>query len=272
MTSVAITGASGFIGQHLIAEARRRGEKVIALSRSGINMSSPDLSLPWTLDQIPPIMGLSIDCAIHLAHDFQGEAGAQRTIDGTLKAIQTFREAGARRQVFYSSISSGTHAVSLYGRTKFAIEQRLRDQPDITILRPGLVLGNGGIYGRIRQWIELFPIVPLPDGGYGDMPVIQVERLCRKTFVCLGDPDAPRDKDLYEPELKSLRTLIIGEAALMGRKLWIVPIPSRLLLIVLATLERLHFPLPVTADNLKGFLANQTVADRLKGRKYHDVA
>jgi nucleoside-diphosphate-sugar epimerase len=267
---VAITGASGFIGGHLLAEADRRGLRVTAFARHQPRQLGAHAFRPWSLDQAPPVQGLALDYAVHLAHDFDAETGAQRTIAGTLRAVDAFRAAGATRQVFFSSISSGEHAISLYGRTKLAIEKLLADQSDITIIRPGLVLGDGGIYGRIRQWVRRFPVVPLPDGGHGDMPVIRIEELCRQTLTILASPDAPRDLDLYEPTLKTLRTLVREEAGLSGRRLLIVPIPSRLLLVVLGILEKLRFPLPVTSDNLNGFLANQS-RPGLKERRHIDV-
>jgi uncharacterized protein YbjT (DUF2867 family) len=197
-----------------------------------------------------------VNCAIHLAHDFKGIDGARLTLKETLANISRLRAAGIKRQIFFSSYSAGEYATSIYGRTKLAIEIGLAAADDIVIIRPGLVLGDGGIYGRILKWVKL-PLIPLPDGGYGRVPVIEVVHLCRAT-VRIAEATAPaREYNLFERQPLTLRQLVLDAAAEAGRKPWIVPVPASLMAFGLRIAAAMRFQLPVDADNLAGFMANQ---------------
>lgn len=252
-----IIGATGFIGRNLVSVAAAQNTEVIALSRSGVRPEGAAHAFSWSFGQpVPEGAYQGVSCAVHLAHDFDGEEGALRTIESTVAIASQLQAAGIPRQLFFSSYSAGEHASSLYGRTKFALEQALVEQA--VIVRPGLVLGEGGIYGRIRKWARVLPFVPLPDGGQGRVPVIGVKALCELTLKLALDTAPAAEANLFEHELRSLRELVLEAAAEVGRKPWIVPIPAVLLTGILALAARFHIPLPVNADNLAGFMANQS--------------
>ena len=197
------------------------------------------------------------DCVLHLAHDFDGEAGARLTRESTLACIKEIRAAGVPRQIFFSSYSAGHHSKSLYGQTKFAIEQGVADWNDVIIVRPGLVLGSGGIYGRIHSWARRLPVIPLPGGGRGRVPVISVARLCRETLAIAQLTKPSAEWNLFEPRPLSLRELVLDAAAQAGRRPRILPVPSSVVIAGLRIASAFRLRLPVNADNLAGFLANQ---------------
>lgn len=254
-----IIGATGFIGTHLVRAAAAQKMEVVTLSRSGVLSEGAAQAFAWSFGQpVPESACQGVSCAIYLAHDFDGEAGARLTIESTLTIASQLQAAGILRQMFFSSYSAGEHASSLYGQTKFALEQALVAQAGLIIVRPGLVLGEGGIYGRIRKWAQILPLVPLPDGGSGKVPVIEIERLCEITLKLALEAVPPAEVNIFEHELKSLRELVLEAAAEVGRRPWIVPIPAVLLIGILTLAARLRIPLPVNADNLAGFIANQS--------------
>lgn len=255
---ILILGAGGFIGSRLVTVAESRGIAVVALARGRVPAGVNVVGLPWSLGKsVPEAACQRVDCAIHLAHDFSGEEGARLTLLSTIAAAAQLRDAGIRRQIFFSSYSAGEHATSLYGRTKLAIENGLSTVGGMVIVRPGLVLGDGGIYGRIRKWARLAPVIPLPDGGRGKVPVIDINRLCEETLRIAGGTSTEREENLFEGEHRSLRQLVLAAAEEAGRSPWIVPVPSIFVLQVLRAAGFLHIPLPVNADNLAGFLGNQ---------------
>jgi len=258
--NVVVSGSSGFIGSRLVAELAGRGHKVLALSRSmGVASPSDQIQiLNWSLDQIPPELApLAVDCVIHLAHDFNGEDGARVSVRGTLNLIEACRIAGATRQIFLSSLSAHEAATSRYGCTKYQIEQQVRTMEDVVIIRPGLVLGNGGLYGRIKAWIKKIPLVPLPDGGHGSIYVIELQELIQKILLIVQTKETERFYNLFEHEAKTLREIVLKEASASRRMIFIINIPTRFLLRALSALEFFKIPLPVTSDNLQGFISNQ---------------
>lgn len=257
---ILITGASGFIGSHLVRHVASQGHEAIGLSRSG-QVAGAAMCFRWAFGEpLPEALPEDIHCAVHLAHDFNGSEAAERTIAATLATIGELRARGVTRQLFYSSYSAGEHAISVYGRTKHAIECAVRNADDVSVIRPGLVLGDGGIYGRIRKFAQTFPVIPLPDGGRDAVPVIDIETLCRETLSHATASRCPREINLFETELRSLRQLAEAAACESGRHPRIVPIPTALVMAGLKMAELLHLPLPVNSDNLKGLVANRNAA------------
>lgn len=254
---ILISGANGFIGKRLILASIASGYEVVALTRSG-NIDQSDVTcVAWELGMPIPEEALKeVSYAIHLAHDFNGAVGASKTVEGTLQIVAQLRAAGAIKQLFYSSYSAGEHAASLYGNTKYQIEQMLLHRQDVTIVRPGLVLGDSGIYGRIQKLVNLFPIIPLPDGGYGEVPIIGVDRLVELTLGLLKS-SYMAEVNIFDPQFSSLRKLVLELSKKIGRKRIILNIPSRLIMFILKLLELLPVRLPVGSDNLQGFISNQ---------------
>jgi hypothetical protein len=101
------------------------------------------------------------------------------------------------------------------------------------------------------------PIIPLPGGGYGQVPVIAVEHLCRITLDIAEACATVRECNLFERETRSLRQLVLDAASESGNKPWILPLPGSLIVRSLRIATALRLPLPVNADNLEGFIANQ---------------
>jgi uncharacterized protein (TIGR01777 family) len=96
---VVVTGATGLIGTRLVAELRRRGDEVIALSRSP-ERAQQQLGVEaraWRPEDEPaPAAALSgADAVVHLA----GENIAQRWSDDAKRRILASREAGTRNLV-----------------------------------------------------------------------------------------------------------------------------------------------------------------------------
>lgn len=256
---ILIIGSTGFIGTHLVRAAVARQIEVVTLSRKGDCPRGAMLGYQWALGQrVPQAACDGVDCAIHLAHDFEGALGALRTLGATVAITKQLHAAGVPRQLFFSSYSSGEHASSVYGRTKYAIEEAIGRMPEVVIVRPGLVLGEGGLYGRIRKWARILPVIPLPDGGKGCVPVIQIEMLCDVSLQLAMSPSAPSEANLFEVQLRSLRQLVLDAAAERQRRPWILSIPTRWLTGMLLAAARLRIRLPVNADNLAGFMSNQS--------------
>jgi NADH dehydrogenase len=213
----------------------------------------------WSFDSELDIRDLDrIDCAIHLAHDFNGVDGARKTYEGTLRNIRLLLNADVKRQIFFSSYSAGAHATSLYGRTKYEIEKKILLLKGVSVVRPGLVIGDGGIYGRIKKWAAILPIIPLPNGGIGEVPVIGIDRLCRETLLIALNAGDVSEHNIFERQLKSLRQIVVEAAAEKNRRPRILAIPAVIVSFCLRLAATLRVPLPITMDNVEGFLANQS--------------
>ena len=254
---ILITGATGFIGRRLVSSFAEQGHCVTAMSRSGDGPRESGIVASWRLGEpLPTLARRSYIAAIHLAHDFDGNAAAHETIIGTLRIVEELKSLGVMRQIFLSSLSAGDHANSIYGKSKRNLENILKTH-SVTIVRPGLVLGDGGIFGRMRRFILKTSFAPLPDGGKDFIPSIAIDKLCHLLIAISLKEHIRNDYNFFELHTQTLRELLTSDPDLFAKRFFVLPIPSSFLLFGLKVAECLGLSLPVTSDNLIGFLANQ---------------
>jgi nucleoside-diphosphate-sugar epimerase len=198
----------------------------------------------------------AFDIVIHLAFDLR-QGRSDINYEGTMRIAEAAYYGGVSRQLFVSSYSARPNAISEYGQVKFRLERYFIDT-GYEIVRPGLVLGNGGIVARIISALKASPIIPLPSGGKGEVPFISIGVLCEAMRKILEHP-GNREHNLFSQHFTSLKLLIQTLQAVVSKNRYVllVPIPDILILKGLQLAEVLRLPIPVKADNLKGFIRNQ---------------
>ena len=249
--NVFITGLNGFIAHHLATWLAERGCVVTGTSRSG---SEQFHAIAWQLgDPVDSTTLAGVDVVIHAAHDFK--PGAMNTnIKGTVAMERAAAAAGVQRQILVSSLSARPDAVSEYGRTKLAEEEHFICNSH-TIVRPGTVLGRGGLFGKMAGMLKRFPVLPLLDGGRARMTVIGVHDLCRALEAILQIFN-PKQYNLYYEDMPTLGEVLRQLQIVLNRKVIFVPVPAAFLLLPLSVLRYFHIRAPIDVDNLKGYLTN----------------
>ena len=223
---VLITGASGFIGSHLVPYLLARDYQVIGVSRKPQTRSHPDLS--W-IQQFEDLQNQSIDYVINLAGESiaQGrwsEQRKQKLIQSRVQTTQKLYRYLQAQQIFPKCILSGS-AVGYYGID--ATEQwqqvctessqgqsifmsqlcqqweqaALADSTQNTkIMRLGVVFGRGG--GILPQM--LFPIKWNLVGkiGHGRQPVVwvHIQDVLRAMEFILTQDTAQKIFNVVAPE------------------------------------------------------------------------
>jgi len=175
---LALTGATGFIGQHLLRELPKRGYRLRVLLRHPtpvpIQCASAvigDLARPRNMSAALE----GVDAVVHSAGFTHGMSGIPEddyrllNAEATVNLARAARQAGARRFVFLSSIRAQCGATSEtilteaddpkptdpYGRSKLAAERGLSERDvDWVSLRAALVYGPGA-KGNIAQLMRL---------------------------------------------------------------------------------------------------------------------
>nr|WP_086491755.1 NAD(P)H-binding protein [Novosphingobium panipatense] len=201
--TIALTGATGFVGQSLLDEAVSAGYEVRALAR---REQEPREHVTWVRGELRDTASLSeltrgAEAILHVAGvvnapDAAGfEAG---NVTGTLNLIETAVAKGIRRFVFVSSLSAREPQLSDYGASKAKAEKLLRASPlDWTIVRPPAIYGP-----RDKEMFELFRaarwgLVPVPKGGAASL--IHVEDLARLLVALVPGGEDVTGK-LFEPD------------------------------------------------------------------------
>lgn len=201
MTSLAITGATGFIGRRLLTHLQGRNVRVrlharrpSALATAADNDSrvviGGDLRDPATWREL--VQG--VDVVVHLAGAVRGRNPRDFAVNSTAVAALRNVAAGQPRLriVLISSLAAREPALSPYAESKHAGEQQLLADRrlDWIILRPPAIYGPGDQ--------ELAPLLNLWSRGIGVCPgdanarvsLLHVDDLCTAILATLRSPGA----------------------------------------------------------------------------------
>jgi nucleoside-diphosphate-sugar epimerase len=251
MSRVAITGATGYVGSAIARCFLAHGWQVLDLGRKTGNFNLGAGSHCRLVR--------SIDALVHCAWDFSLKSWPEIervNIRGSVGLIEAARQAGVTKGVFISSLSCFEGCRSLYGKGKLQVEREAA-RLGFAVVRPGLVYGErpGGMMGRLEKAVKASPIVPLiGDGSHPQYPVHE-EDLAELVFALCQVEKAPADPiAAASGEAIPFRELLSRIAARHGRKPVFLPVPWRLILAGLNTMEAVGLNPPFRSDSLTGFV------------------
>ncbi|WP_018263052.1 NAD-dependent epimerase/dehydratase family protein [Methylobacterium sp. WSM2598] len=281
---IALTGATGFIGRHLLRDLTGRGYRVRVLLRRPVALPPGasgavvgDLARPQNM--AAALAG--VDAVVHsagLAHAMSGAPEDDyRTFntEATRGLAQAAAKARVRRFVFLSSIRAqcgpsapGTLTeadapapTDAYGRSKLAAEEALAAvEIDFAALRPVLVYGPG-VKGNMAALLALAARpVPLPLGGLrGRRSLVSVETLADAVEAVLRAPGfLRRPLIVAEPDPLTVPEMLAALRAGFGRPPGLMPVPAPLVAAALRLAgrgelgERLAGSLVARAEALAG--------------------
>lgn len=248
MTTLAITGATGFVGSAVLDAALAGGHTVRALarrdqhSRTGVEWVRGDLADTAAL----AVLVAGADAVIHVAGLTNTPDPAQFTaanVTGTGNVIAAMKGAGVRRLVFVSSLAARQPSLSAYGASKAEAEGTVEASGlDWTTVRPPAVYGPRDI-----DMLDLFcaakwGVVPLPPGGATS--IIHADDLAGLLVTLAASNAGPTRKQVYEPDDGreggwSHRELAQAIGRAVGKRSVIAPHLPRAVLEAAATADRL---------------------------------
>ncbi|WP_210496217.1 NAD-dependent epimerase/dehydratase family protein [Microvirga antarctica] len=252
---IALTGATGFIGRHLVAELPKRGYRVRVLLRRPSEV--PPGATGAVIGDIASPQNMAaalrdVDMVIHsagLAHAMSGRPEDDyRTINtqGTLTLARAAERAHVKRFVFLSSIraqsgpvssavlseADAPHPTDAYGRSKLEAEQGLDTLAmDWAALRPVLVYGPG-VKGNMAALLALARTGwPLPLGGLtAKRSLLSLDNLTAALDAVLtAEGPLRRPFIVADPEPVTVGEIVAALRAGMGRGPGLLPVPAGLL-------------------------------------------
>jgi NADH dehydrogenase len=154
---ILVTGASGFVGRHVVRDLSAGGVRVRALVRSArgaAELEGAECELVRG-DVTDPASLLAAARGVRtIVHLVAIVAGAPATFErvmaaGTGNLVEAARESGVRRIVLMSALGTGPGATVPYFRAKWAAEQAVASSGvDHAVLRPSFVFGTDGARSR----------------------------------------------------------------------------------------------------------------------------
>jgi nucleoside-diphosphate-sugar epimerase len=303
MAVIAVTGASGFVGQRVLSDLARRGHFAIGVVRGGgAGLTRAVGEIGPTTDWARALDGVEIvvHCAAR-AHVIQEQAEDPISlyrcvnVDGTRRLAEQAARLGVARLVYLSSVKAAGERSSLgrplavsdvpvpedaYGVSKREAELALREVETTTgletvIVRPPLVYGPG-VKGNFRRLMgAIAGGWPLPVGALDNRrSIVSLANLTDFIAICVESPIAAgRTFFVADGEDLSTASLARRLGAALDRPARLLPVSGAVLSTLgrltgkAAEIERLVGTLQVDlADNyeLLGWSPPQTVDQGLR--------
>lgn len=258
MTTLAVTGAAGFIGRHLLDRARRDHDRLVGLDLAPppaalvdqVRWVTADLADPAALDAAFAGCDVVVHAAAIVAEDGDRDRFITVNVDGSRRVAEAAARCGVGRLVHVSSIvvygdrrppgeltpesAPLTPTGAPYTDTKIAAEHAVlavasEHRLAVTIVRPGDVIGPGSV-----PWVERpcellrrgrFVLV---DGGRWPMSPVHVDDVVDGILLAAVLPQAAgRAYNLAGPPVPARRFFAV-HAGHVGTRLRSVPRPVAL--------------------------------------------
>lgn len=260
MKTVAVTGAGGFVGSAVVAACLRRGWRIVALTRSAPRAEMGGVT--WRRyrleDPVPASLLHDADALVHAAYVDARDGAAGINVDAGRRLADAAEAANLQRRVFVSSLAAGARATSGYAQQKVALERVFSSAAD-AVVRPGLVLGNGGLFARMRDHLRRSSFVPLIGTGRQPLQTVYVDDVAEAIARVL-DRNLPGTFTIAQPQAVTYERFYRDLAAALGVDVRFLRIPFWAAYGAASAAELLRVRLPVGRDNLLG-LAAMTVQD-----------
>src|SRR5579863_6634303 len=211
---ILITGATGYIGRHLVTRLVAEGERPRCLvrdtKRAATILPADKVELVQG-DTITPVSLAAaiqeVDTVVHAAFitaDHKQSAGnhyEETNVQGTRNVIQAAKDAGVQRIIEISGLGTRPDKPGTYMEGRYQAEKMLKESGlDWTIIQPSVLFGKDAPFIKgLADLIRTSPVVPLIGGGKMQFQPIYV-----------GDVVTVVLKVLQEPERTNHKTYTIG--------------------------------------------------------------
>src|SRR5262245_54473863 len=260
---VLVTGASGFIGQALIARLAARGHEVRALARHAEGLAARPHVEPFKGDLLDSDSldraAQGMDAIVHLAcaTGVANERQVRRVnVDGTRALLDAAQKHNVRRFVFVSTISATRERMGPYGRTKKEGEAMVEHAGlDWVTVRPSLVYGAApiGLFATLAAYLRSLPVVPVIGSGELELDPIHVDDVCEVLVQCVTRSDVVgKTYDLLGPDRVTFNEFLQRLSRELGIRKPTVHIPGGIALLMASMLGLVSRRPPVSVDNVLG--------------------
>ena len=250
----AITGGNGYVGGCVKNYFAARGWEIFELVR---RPKPGSRAFQFQLgDDLSPDLLSGVGAFVHCAYDFTPltwEGLVAVNVEGSRKILQAARAANVPKIIYVSSISAFDDCRSLYGKAKLEIE-KIALANGALVVRPGLVYGGaaGGMFGSVADKIRKSAIVPMIGSGNQIQYLVHNEDLCAyiEKFAS-GSVGMPgRILTAANEQPWKFKQLILEIARAEGKKPMLIPLPWRILWLVIKCAEVVGIKLGFRSDSL----------------------
>lgn len=261
--TVAVIGATGFVGSHVVPHLASAGHRVIAVSRAGrrgtswgeqVEARAADVTTGTGLDEA--LVGA--DAAVHLvaiARESKGSSFEAVNVGGTRRVVAAAQRAEIQRLVHLSAMGVIDDPKLGYLDSKWRGEQAVRESSlNWVVLRPSLLFGEGdGFFNLVKATLRSWSpgIVAIPGKGDARFQPLSVEDLAIAVEKSLTDVD--RAGSVYElggPDWVTYGQIVDEVMKVTGMRRLKLPMPIPLISALTSVTDRILPVFPVSHDQI----------------------
>ena len=260
---IAVIGATGFVGSHVVPHLVREGHRVVAVSRGGRRMTGWGDAVEARAANVETGTGLGdalagADAVVHLVA-IPRETGGRRfdavNVEGTRRVVDAATAAGVRRMVHLSVLGVTDDPRLRYLRSKWDGEQLVR-QSDLNwvVLRPSIMFGEGdGFFNLIKTTLTWWSpgVVAIPGRGEERFQPLSVDDLAIAVERSVTEPE--RSRTVYElggPDYWSYREIVDEVMRVTGKRRLKLNLPVGLVSALTTVTDRVLPIFPVSHDQI----------------------
>jgi uncharacterized protein YbjT (DUF2867 family) len=233
---VAIAGAGGFVGRHLVARLRGT-HALLALGRAAPGPAEG--AVAWRRADLfsagstrAALQGA--DVAVYLVHSMMPSSrlfqGSFHDTDLLLadNFARACARAGVQRILYLGGLVPEQGYVSPHLESRREVEGVLRGTGlPVTVLRAGMIVGPGGSsFAILRSLVEKLPVMVLPRWTQSQAQAVHVDDVVEVLARAVDDPAfAGQTLDVVNGERITYEALLREMAAALGLRRWMVRVP-----------------------------------------------
>jgi uncharacterized protein YbjT (DUF2867 family) len=238
--TVAVTGATGYLGTRLVPRLLAAGHRVRCLVRSPRKLDNR----PWYSDPSVEVRQADLNDPDGLVASLEGCSAAFYLVHSMVSAgidyaeqdrkmSRTFAQAAARagleRIVYLGGLGGDEDDLSDHLASRREVERQLADGPvPVTVFRAAMIIGSGSASFEILRYLaERLPVLITPRWVRTESQPISVRNVLHYLVQCLAEPATiGRTFEIGGPDVVTYEQLlrIMAEERGLRRRL-IIPVP-----------------------------------------------
>ncbi|EON22474.1 MULTISPECIES: NAD(P)H-binding protein [Nocardioides] len=231
MTTVLVTGATGFVGRRVVPALTDAGHTVRAMTRRPEDYAGTGEPVGADVDD-PASLAEALagaDVAIYLVHSLDDPDFERKDAQAARNFSRAAADAGVRQIVYLGGLGADDEHLSAHLRSRREVEGLLgTDGVPVTTLRAAIVVGDGGISWEItRQLVKNLPAMVVPKWVHTLSQPIAIDDVVRYLVGVVDEPAAlGRVFEIGGPEqLTYLEMMQVASEVAGGRRIPIVTVP-----------------------------------------------
>ena len=248
---VLVTGATGFTGSRVVPLLLQNGYQVRCFVRETSDRSPLSaLTVEWVTGDLSNPEALTsalrgVDALVNIASLGFGHADS---------VLRSAREAGVRRGIFISTTAIFTQLNAGSKSVRLAAENAIKASGlDYTILRPTMIYGSPRDRNmwRLIRLLKITPIMPIFGDGESLQQPIFVDDVAQAVLLALRtDAAIGKSYNIAGKDPLTYNQVIDTVAAALGRRIWKLHLPYRMIVRALQFTERIGLRLPIKAEQV----------------------